>query len=89
MADTNVRPVEVVRELYSCFEQRDVEGALALLDPEITVTQDPSLPWGGTYRGIDSAVTQLAMFEAGDTVVLETRFGEEERSFELRLTESQ
>jgi hypothetical protein len=32
---------------------RDIEGVLALCHPDVVLTQDPALPWGGRY--IDTA----------------------------------
>jgi ketosteroid isomerase-like protein len=75
--------VEVVEELYAAFATRDVERALACLADDVVMTQDDALPWGGRFEGhdgaltffgtlvstIDSAVTHLAMYQAGDTVV--------------------
>jgi ketosteroid isomerase-like protein len=76
-------PLEVVREIYAAMAARDVEGVLARCHPDVVITQDPALPWGGRYVGadgvaefainlvgaIDSAVTPIAMFEAENDVV--------------------
>ena len=76
-------PLDVVSQVYDAFARRDLEAVLALTSPDIVITQDASLPWGGRYEGhdglgqfvmallgsIDSAVTVEAMFEAGDRVV--------------------
>ena len=76
-------PVDVIREMYAAFEAVDVEAALALLDDEIVIAQDPALPWGGRFEGkagaldffaalvgsIDSKVTKLALYGAADQVV--------------------
>ena len=76
-------PLEVVERIYEAFAAKDLDVILRLFSPDIVVTQNPSLPWGGRYEGhdglgrfsttirglIDSQVTVLAMFEAGDRVV--------------------
>jgi ketosteroid isomerase-like protein len=38
--------IAIVREVYDAFERQDLEGLLALVDPDCVVTQDASLPWG-------------------------------------------
>ena len=79
----SLTPVDVIREMYAAFEAVDVEAAMALLDDEIVIEQDPALPWGGRFEGkagaleffaglvgsIDSKVTKLALHGAGDQVV--------------------
>lgn len=80
---TDRSPVEVVRAFYDAMHARDIPGILALLSPDIVLTQDERLPWGGRFEGhdgfatfgltlagtIDSAVTIDAIFEADDEVV--------------------
>jgi uncharacterized protein len=75
--------VAIVREVYDAFERQDLEGLLALVDPECVVTQDASLPWGGRHVGhdgvsafafalmasTDSAVIVESLFEADDQVI--------------------
>jgi ketosteroid isomerase-like protein len=75
--------LEVVREVYAAMAARDVDGVLERCHPDVVITQDPALPWGGRYVGtdgaaefainlvgaIDSAVTPIAMFEADNRVV--------------------
>jgi ketosteroid isomerase-like protein len=62
--------------------QRDLVRLLELLDPEVVITQDPAVPWGGRHVGhdgfahfgltltgtIDSAVTTEALFDADGDV---------------------
>jgi len=76
-------PLEVVRDVYAAMAAKDVEGVLARCHPDVVITQDPALPWGGHFVGadgvaefaiklvgaIDSAVTPIAMFEAENDVV--------------------
>jgi uncharacterized protein len=75
--------IAIVRQIYAALESRDLSRLLELLDPEIVVTQDPALPWGGRYEGlerfaefgvtlastIDSQVTIESIFAAGDEVI--------------------
>ena len=75
--------VEVVQALYAAMAERDVERILALIDPDIVITQDPALPWGGRHVGaegfaafgaalggaIDSKVTTEAIYEADGEVI--------------------
>ncbi|HEX7132674.1 MAG TPA: nuclear transport factor 2 family protein [Iamia sp.] len=80
---TDPSPVEVVRGIYAAMHARDIAAVLAVVSPDLVLTQDPRLPWGGRYEGpdgfatfgltlvenIDSAVTIDAIFEADDEVV--------------------
>lgn len=45
--------IEVVAAIYRALDERDFEALLTLLDPEVVVTQDPALPWGGRFVGHD------------------------------------
>jgi ketosteroid isomerase-like protein len=45
--------IEVVAAIYRALDERDFDSLLALLDPEVVVTQDPALPWGGRFVGHD------------------------------------
>jgi uncharacterized protein len=70
--------IDVVAGIYRAMNERDFESLLALLDPEVVVTQDPALPWGGRFVGhdgfgrfgelltgtVDSAVAIEALFVA-------------------------
>ena len=76
-------PLEVVTAIYDALGRRDFEVVLELTSPDIVITQDPALPWGGRWEGHDgygrfavaiggaivSKVTTLALYEAGDRVV--------------------
>lgn len=75
--------VDVVRGVYAAMAAGDVGAIFERLDPEIVVTQDPALPWGGRFVGhegfatfgltlrgaIESAVTTDAMFLADGDVI--------------------
>lgn len=43
----------IVVSFYESFEQRDLEAISSLLHPGIEVWQSETLPWGGSYSGID------------------------------------
>ncbi len=73
----------VIQQVYEAFETGDFATVLGLCDPEVTVTQDEALPWGGHYTGPDgvatfglalagaiaSTVKIESLFESGDRVV--------------------
>jgi uncharacterized protein len=74
--------VEIVERIYRAVAARDLHGLAELLHPEIVITQDPRLPWGGRFVGhdgygefagklvgtIDSAVDVGAIFAADGAV---------------------
>ncbi|MGL5061758.1 MAG: nuclear transport factor 2 family protein [Microcoleus sp.] len=47
--------VENIRRLFQAVEDRNVAGVLAAYDPEIVIRDAESLPYGGTYRGLEGA----------------------------------
>ena len=75
--------IDVVRHVYEAMAARDLEALFGLLDPEVVVTQDPALPWGGRHQGhdgfaqfggiltstISSVVTHEALFVADGDVI--------------------
>ncbi len=76
-------PIEVISSVYAAFASADLDAAIKLCSPNIVVTQDASLPWGGRHVGhegitefatqlisaTDSTVTIENLFQAGDDVV--------------------
>ena len=76
-------PLEIVRAAYSALGAKDLATVIDLCHPDVVLTQDPALPWGGRHVGAhglaefaialigatDSVVTPIAMFAAGDQVV--------------------
>jgi ketosteroid isomerase-like protein len=76
-------PLDVVAAAYVALANKDLDAFIALCHPDVVVTQDPALPWGGRHVGpdgivqfaialagtIDSKVTPVAMFQAADRVV--------------------
>jgi len=75
--------VALVRSIYEAMATGDIERLFELLDPDVVVTQDPRLPWGGRHVGhegfatfgltlratIASAVAIDSIFEADDEVI--------------------
>jgi uncharacterized protein len=75
--------VEVVQAIYAAMGARDFDRLFPLLHPDLVITQDPAVPWGGRYVGhdgfatfgltlsttIDSAVTTEAIFQADGDVI--------------------
>jgi len=76
-------PIEIVARAYEAFARQDLDALLDMADPEVVVTQDAALPWGGRHVGregvidfatalvstIDSTITSSALFQAGENVV--------------------
>jgi ketosteroid isomerase-like protein len=84
-----VESVDLVREIYERFRADDVEGGLALLDPDIEVRERPELPDPHVYRGHEGVVAAVGanraefdeadlvpeeFTEAGDQVVVRLHF---------------
>jgi ketosteroid isomerase-like protein len=75
--------VALVRRLYEAMAAADFETIVAIVDPDVVITQTPELPWGGEFHGhaglaefagkltdtIRSRVTHHAVFAAGERVV--------------------
>jgi ketosteroid isomerase-like protein len=73
----------IVEELYECFAAGDLDGMLRHTEPDVVLTQDERLPWGGRHVGrdgvaefglklattVDTTVVPVQLFEAGDTVI--------------------
>jgi uncharacterized protein len=85
-ASSNSEPgLAVVRGFYDAVAAGDVEAVLDLLDPEVEWRAPESVPWGGTFHGLDGVreffarvIDQPAEFgrevqeylEAGDRIVV-------------------
>jgi ketosteroid isomerase-like protein len=82
MASANV---EIVRRMMTAWERGDVDGQLALIDPDVELREWPEGPDPGTYRGHAGALRAAAswseawewlendvdeIIEAGDRVVV-------------------
>lgn len=51
--------VDIVRNLYTAFKDRDSEKILALFDPDIVWVQNEGFPGGGTHVGAKSVVNDV------------------------------
>ena len=49
--------VAVIERLYDAFRRRDIPAVLALFADDVEIRQSSAVPWGGTHRGHDGAVT--------------------------------
>ncbi len=47
--------LENTRLLFQAVEKFDIAGVLAAYDPEIVIRDAASLPYGGTYHGLEGA----------------------------------
>jgi uncharacterized protein len=47
--------LENTRRLFKAVEERDLAGVVAAYDPEIVIRDAESLPYGGTYHGLEGA----------------------------------
>ena len=66
--------VEVVRRSNDAFNRRDVEGVLALSDPEIEVEDIPELPESQVFRGHEGLRALLTLnWEPWEAVVVEVQ----------------
>lgn len=45
--------IEVVKEMYRCFAEKDYDQLRKTFAPDIVWVQMPGFPGGGTYRGAD------------------------------------
>jgi ketosteroid isomerase-like protein len=75
--------VDVVQQIYAAWGSKDLGRMAELIDPEVVITQDERLPWGGRFEGhagfiefsggltgtITSAVTTDALFAADGEVI--------------------
>ena len=50
---------DLVLEAFGAVERRDAEGLLSLYHPEIEFVDAPSLPYAGTFRGLEEIRHQL------------------------------
>jgi ketosteroid isomerase-like protein len=68
-----------LRGLYAAFNRGDIEGAVALLPPDVVAYDAPDLPDSQTYHGragLAGALRTLwEMFDGPEVEVLDLRFG--------------
>jgi ketosteroid isomerase-like protein len=51
--------VEIVKGVYDALTAGNLEGALGVLDPEISWTEAEGFPYAGTYTGTDAVVENV------------------------------
>jgi ketosteroid isomerase-like protein len=51
-------PDATVRSFYEAVDRRDIASAFSVLDPDVEWVAPASLPYGGTYSGIDAVANQ-------------------------------
>jgi ketosteroid isomerase-like protein len=75
------RPAEVVKALLDAVAAGDADSAKALLNPGLRAVEPESLPFGGTYEGVDNFLNGLLpkIFGTYELVVEKPRFFEGER----------
>ncbi|MCX6954417.1 MAG: nuclear transport factor 2 family protein [Verrucomicrobia bacterium] len=56
-------PVDIVREGYARFAHRNAAAVLALLSPDVEITQTSDVPWGGRFRGHAGALEFFARLD--------------------------
>lgn len=75
--------IELVKSIYEAFVNKNVDAVLAACADDITIDQDPALPWGGHFVGhdgviqflikiaseLDTAIEIEHLFRSGDDIV--------------------
>ena len=56
--------IEIVKRLFEAVERRDREGVFAAYDPEITIREAESLPYGGEFHGFEGAMNHALGYRA-------------------------
>jgi ketosteroid isomerase-like protein len=54
--------LELARAGYEAFQRSDLEGVLALTDPEVEIYLPPTLPNSGTFRGHQGYITWIGQW---------------------------
>jgi len=64
--------VQVVEQIYAAMAEGDVGTLLGLVSPDIVITQDERLPWGGRFEGHHGFATFGAALAGAITSQVET-----------------
>jgi ketosteroid isomerase-like protein len=56
--------IDVARAVFDAVRARDLDALLCAYSDDIVIREDPSLPYGGDYRGRDGAIQHAAGFAA-------------------------
>jgi ketosteroid isomerase-like protein len=54
--------LELARAGYEAFQRSDLDGVLALTDPEVEIYLPPTLPNSGTFRGHQGYITWIGQW---------------------------
>lgn len=64
------RGIAGLRAAYAAFNRGDIDGAVAMLDPNVEWIEPTEFPGGGVHRGVESVKHYLAQSRAGATEVI-------------------
>jgi uncharacterized protein len=56
--------VAAMQRLFTAVERRDLAGVLAAYAPDIVIHEAATLPYGGTYRGLEGGERHAYAYEA-------------------------
>lgn len=59
MGSVNQSNVELMRETYEAFNERDLESVLEVFDEDLEWVEPEGWPYGGTYHGPDEVVEDV------------------------------
>ena len=55
--------VTAISRLFDAVERRDLDGVLTAYAPDVVIHEAESLPYGGTYHGLDGAERHAYAYE--------------------------
>jgi len=64
------RAITGLRAAYTAFNHGDIDGAVAMLDPNVKWSEPAEFPGGGVYNGVESVKHYLAQSRAGAAEVI-------------------
>src|SRR4051812_35430813 len=64
--------VELIQQIYSAMERRDLTAIPQMFDSEIQISQTELLPWGGRYKGMSGAMDFFGRLMANVQSKIET-----------------
>lgn len=66
MASAQRSNVEIVREGYEAFNEREFDSVLEMFDEDLEWVEPEGWPYGGTYHGPDAVVEQVFTLALAD-----------------------
>lgn len=63
-------PVETVQRLYESFAEGDLAAVLEACSPDVVISQDDALPWGGRHVGHEGVAAFAAELAENDSHVI-------------------